>query len=326
MENLQIFVDYISIIIHNVLFLKKTEDLRSKTRAAFSKYVPDDIIDNIIQQETSEGFLTGENRNVAILFSDIRDFTSISENNSAENVVRGLNNYFSVMVDIIKQEGGMIDKFIGDAILGIFGAPKSYEDNCARSLRAAIKMIQNLSKVNTSHMKLDVSGFKIGIGINYGGCILGNIGSKDKVDFTVIGDMVNLASRLEGLSKKYHHPIIVSDFLYNEVKSEFIFRQLDIVSVKGKVKPVAIYGVYSDFQTAENRGVLTIPEGLLINHNKALKLFYMKEWDAATEYFNKCLEESSEDYTAKMFLERIGIFKKTPPEGAWDGSVHLSEK
>ena len=332
LENLNIFLSSASPIIANALRLRQMEILQKKTRSAFARYVPVDVMDEIIKK-TSEKSSQSETRVVAVLFSDIRNFTKISEKTQARELVNFLNDYFSLMGNEIVSEGGNIDKFIGDAIMAIFGAPKTLENAAASSVKAAIKMIKALSLVGTSGITLPESGFGIGVGINYGECVVGNIGFQDKLDYTVIGDTVNLASRLEGVTKYYSQPVIVSEFVYAAAKDNFIFRKADSVRVKGKDQPVGLYSVYDAWHGEAEGGTpssLIIEKEALDQYNKGLKLYAMREFETAKQYFAKALSIEKKagrtDYLSSMYISRIAEFHKNPPPENWDATITMTEK
>jgi len=314
--------------------LRQMESLQKKTRAAFARYVPIDVMDEIIKK-TAAHSSQSETRLVAILFSDIRSFTKISENTQAQELVNFLNAYFALMGNEIIAEGGHIDKFIGDAIMAIFGTPKTLESAPASAVKAAIRMAKTLPHVDTSGIILPESGFATGIGVNFGECVVGNIGFQDKLDYTVIGDTVNLASRLEGVTKFYHHPIIVSEYVYSSIKDDFIFRKADSVRVIGKEHPVGLYAVYGAWSgEASTDGEM--PSSLIINrealdhYNKGLKLYSMREWETAKQYFGKALsiaeEEGRTDYLSSLYLSRIEEYLVNPPPPDWDGTINMTEK
>lgn len=327
-ETLNVFLEAAAPIIANALSLLQIEELQKRTRAAFARYVPLDVMDEIIKKSAASSS-TSETRNIAILFSDIRNFTKISEKTNAQDLVTFLNAYFSLMGNEVVSEGGNVDKFIGDAIMAIFGAPKTLDNAAASAIRTALKMVRGLSKVDTSLITLPETGFAAGIGINYGECVVGNIGFQDKLDYTVIGDAVNLASRLEGVTKMYHHPIIVSENMYAAAKDEFIFRKVDSVRVKGKNLPVGIYAVYGAYHDGDTEGLpasLILNRSLFDNYNKGLKLYAMREWDTAKQYFNEALKIDPADYLAGLYLEQIAINIANPPPDDWDGTTTLTEK
>jgi class 3 adenylate cyclase/CheY-like chemotaxis protein len=328
LENINVFLAAAAPILSNALSLRQMDIMQKKTRAAFARYVPIDVMDEIIKKSAASSSQS-ESRVVSILFSDIVSFTKISEKTKAQDMVNFLNQYFDVMCNEIVSEGGNIDKFIGDAIMAVFGAPKTLENAAVSAIKAALKMAARIKNVDTSGITLPESGFGAGIGLNFGECIVGNIGFHDKLDYTVIGDAVNLASRLEGLTRIYKHPIIVSENMYESAKDEFIFRKLDVVRVKGKNQPVGIDAVYAAFSGEENEGTpasLVLEKDALDQYEKGLKLFFMKEFETAKQYFSKVLLIDEKDFLSHIYLERIEAFLKNPPPADWDGTVTLTEK
>jgi len=338
LENINIFLKAATPVIANALSMRELEELQKNTRTAFARYVPADVMDEIISN-SSKAASQSENRNITILFSDIRDFTAISEHSEAQEVVGFLNSYFAKMGSEIISEGGHIDKFIGDAIMAVFGAFRNLENPTFNAIRAAIKMLATLENVDTAGIALKQGSLKTGIGINCGECVLGNIGFQNKMDYTVIGDTVNLASRIEGLTKLYRHPLIVSEYIYNTAKDHFLFRKIDNIRVMGRKEPSGIYAIYTGFEgTAGNVlrsgeisdipsvSSLLINRETLINYNKGLQLFYMREWKSAQEYFSKAVQADKNDYLSQFYLDRTLEFMRVPPPDNWDGVVTLSEK
>ena len=289
-------------------------------RKAFSRFVPEQIIDELVNEAESKAKVgVGEKRDIAILFSDIRSFTNISERNKPETIVAFLNRYFTTMCTIIKKYGGTIDKFIGDAIMALFGAPVSYEDNSRRAVAAAYEMREALSTVPLEDLVLpEGMKFNIGIGIHYGDVIVGSIGSDDKTDYSVIGDSVNLASRLEGLTKTYGTMILVSQAVKNDIDSdEFVYRHLDDVKVKGKANAVPIYAIDKD--------ETTYPAEYKDLYAKGFALYKKGVWNLAREYFSEALSYAENDKAAKLMLQRCDDFIKNPPEN-WDGAIAFNTK
>ena len=336
LENLNVFLSSAAPIIANALRLRQMEILQKKTRTAFARYVPIDVMDEIIKKSSSQS-TQSETRVVAILFSDIRSFTKISENTPAQELVNFLNYYFAQMGNQIIAEGGNIDKFIGDAIMAIFGAPKTLENSSANGVRAAMRMVKALSRLETSGIYLPEGGFGTGIGLNCGECVVGNIGFQDKLDYTVIGDTVNLAARVEGVTKYYKQSIIVSENIYNAAKDSvndgFIFRKADSVRVVGKEQPVGLYTVYEAWQGEADEET---PESLIIDrealdqYNKGLKLYYMREWETAKQYFSQALtiteKAGKSDYLSTLYLTRIAEFQTNPPPADWDATINMTDK
>jgi len=337
LENINVFMGAASPIITNVLSMRELVEMQKNTRIAFARYVPGDIMDEIIES-SSKMVSQSESRNITVLFSDIRNFTGISEHSSAHEIVEFLNAFFAEMGSIIISEGGHIDKFIGDAMMAVFGAFQNLENPAAGAIRAAVKMLSALDNINTAGISLPKGSLKIGIGINCGQCVLGNIGFKNKMDYTVIGDTVNLASRIEGVTKLYRYPLIVSEYIYNSIRDQFLFRKIDNVRVRGKKEPVGIYAVYDGFAGSCDTGGLSSGKGAklsaalminsdtLENYNKGLQLFYMREWKPAQEYFSRALQGDESDYLSQIYLKRAIEFSKTPPPEDWDGVVTLSVK
>jgi len=338
LENINVFLGAASPIAANALSMHELSQLQKNTRTAFARYVPADVMDEIINETTSHSPVS-ETRNVTVLFSDIRDFTFISEHSNAQDVVDFLNGYFAKMGGEIISEGGHIDKFIGDAIMAVFGAFGNIENSPENAIRAAVKMIAVLDQMNLSGHEISRNKLRIGIGINFGECILGNIGFQNKMDYTIIGDTVNLASRIENLTKLYHHPLIVSEYVYDATKDKFLFRKIDNVRVKGKEKPAGIFAVYSGFTGSEiiklrSGEIISLPvvpsllinRETLVNYNKGLQVFYMREWKLAQEYFTKSLEADNNDFLSQLYLERSAEFARNPPPDDWDGVVTLTEK
>ncbi|MCR5288553.1 MAG: guanylate cyclase [Treponema sp.] len=308
-------------VFDKALIVEKKIFFEKRIRRAFSRFVPEQIIDSLVLQsdETNKKLGVGETRSVAILFSDIRSFTNISEKNRPDVLVAFLNRYFSTMVDIIKKHGGTIDKFIGDAIMAEFGTPVSYDDNCRRAIMAAYEMRDALSSVEMGELIMpEGMTFNIGIGIHYGDVIVGSIGSKDKTDYSVIGDNVNLASRLEGLTKTYGTQILVSDSVRSDAgENSFCFRHLDDVRVKGKKNAVAIYAVdrnENEFSTEYKNAYI-----------KGMELYKQGIWHLAKDYFSKALDQAAGDKAAKLMLERCTDFIINPPEN-WDGAIAFMTK
>lgn len=307
----------VAVVLGNTVRYNETEDRRRKINTIFAKFVPEEVINDLLSQSEDAEMAVGEKRTVAILFSDIRSFTVISEHNSAETIVSFLNAYLERMVRIIRGHGGFIDKFIGDAILAIFGAPVSYEDNAARAIRAAREMAARVAEIDVEGLVLPEGGFATGIGVHEGTVIVGNIGSQDKFDYTVIGDNVNLASRLEGLTKHYHAQVLMSDVVFRKVSDEVEVREVDTVRVKGKEQATTLYmpvvpGSF-DEESADD-------------YRKALSMYKLGNWSTATDYFRRVLTRYPDDFLSSMYLQRCRDFAENPPDADWGGAIKLDFK
>ena len=297
-----------------------------RIRQIFQKYVPKDLIDKFFA--APESMLIGENRELAILFSDIRSFTTISEKMAPDDLVNSLNRYFSGQVDIIMNRNGIVDKYIGDAIMAFWGAPVKHGDDALQAVLSGFEMIESVNCFNEKQRKLGKPEFHVGIGINYGTVTVGNIGSERKMDYTVIGDMVNLASRMEGLTKNYHAEILISETLYEAINASrdknpdsgdaFYFRLLDTVAVKGKTKGVKIYTAAKSMLVGERKAWEL--------HNRGMELYYRRDFNGAAKYFDDVLGLIKDDFNAASLLERCKAYAVSPPPPDWDGVEVMKTK
>ncbi len=298
---------------------QRAKSAESNMRRAFSRFVPDSVIEDVISGEAEAQQSVGEKRKVAVMLTDIRNFTPISEINKPEEVVAFLNSFFAVMGRIIKKHGGIIDKFMGDCIMALFGAPESYPDNANRAANAAIEMHQAVQQVAMTLNLPEGVQFAIGTGIHYGEAIVGSIGSDDKREYTVIGDSVNIASRVEGLTKLYGVPIVITDSVKADLRDGQKVRHLDNVRVKGKSVAVPVYGLQSD----------DLPEsqdnGWEESYAKGLHQYTMGNFTTAEKYFYTAHNLNPADKASLVMLGRCEEFIEHPPED-WDGSIALSTK
>ncbi len=298
---------------YQAVLAKKSE---SKIRNIFQKYVPSDVIDQFYANP--ESMLVGQNRSLAILFTDIRSFTTISESFAPEDLVTALNRYFEIMVDVIMENGGIVDKYIGDAIMAFFGAPVEREDDARRAVGVGLEMRHRVGEFNRTQEAQGLPAFRTGIGVNFGPVVVGNIGSERKMDYTVIGDMVNLASRLEGLTKKYRQELLFSRSVYDQARHAYPCRFIDKVQVKGKSSGEDIY-------TAEAK-LAPEQKSLWSLYHRGIQAYYRREFQAAGELFEQTLEKAPGDRPAEIFLERSRGYAATPPPPAWDGTEVMTEK
>ena len=287
-----------------------------KLRNIFQRYVPKDVINTVF--DNPESMLVGENRVLAVLFSDIRSFTTISEGYMPDELVDTLNRYFELMVDIIMAHGGIIDKYIGDAIMAFFGAPVKHKNDALNAVTVALKMQKALARFNAEQEAMGKPKFITGIGINYGVVTVGNIGSQKKMDYTVIGDMVNLGSRLEGQTKEYKQEVIFSESVFRKVKDTYPCRHVDTIQVKGKTVGEKIYTAYLDPKPI-------VYKALKI-HSAALSRYYGKDFKKARQYFQAVKKILPKDYIADMFLERCNRYIQEPPPPDWNGTEVKTSK
>jgi class 3 adenylate cyclase/HAMP domain-containing protein len=287
-----------------------------KIRNIFQKYVPNEVIDMYFRNP--ESMLVGENRVLAVLFSDIRGFTAISERMKPDEIVESLNAYFGLMVDSVVARDGIVDKYMGDCIMAFYGAPVRHGDDALRAVLSAFDMLENLGRFNSEQQKKGRPRFQVGIGINYGMVTVGNIGSEKKMDYTVIGDMVNLASRLESLTKVYHEPLLFSGSVYRSVGKSLPCRRLDRVSVKGKSQSVDIFTARKALNKDEEEAW-----GI---HASAIELFYRRDFEKAADLFSKVRAILPGDEISQIFFDRCRYLLHHPPPENWNGVVVLKEK
>lgn len=298
------------------------EDISSEKRmkSTMSRYMSPDLTEKLLQ--SSDFSLGGTSTLATVLFSDIRNFTTISESLGAEETVKLLNEYFSLMVDCIQNEGGMLDKFIGDAVMAVFGNPFPHDDDPDRALRAAIAMMHALDELNQRRKERELPLLEHSIGINTDKIVAGNIGSNKRMDFTVIGDGVNLASRIEGLCKHYGAHILISEFTYERLKSTYRMRHIDKVIVKGKNKAVSIYEIINYYDKE------TFPHQIdVINHfNNGIELYNHAQWNKAIACFEAALALHPNDKPSQVYIERCKILHEQPVDPTWCGVWKMASK
>lgn len=294
---------------------------RRRVKHMFSQYVSHAVLDKLL--DTYEDTIKagdGTREKITILFSDIRGFTNLSEALTPEQVVELLNIYLSEMSNVIMKYEGTIDKYIGDAIMAFWGAPVLIDDHAHRALVASLDMINGLVNVNE---KLALKGYgelKVGIGLHTGSAVLGNIGSENKLDYTVIGDAVNLASRVESLTKQYGCALLVTEDTKNEISEDFHLGVVDAVQVKGKKIPIKLYAPPVDI----NGRLLTndAAEHDKIWMDKGFELYVARDWSAAIDAYNKLQNKVLSD----TYVKRCEHYIQQAPLDEWDGVfVHTSK-
>lgn len=273
-------------------------------RKAFSTYLSPDLVAEIAKDPDSLK-LGGEKRVISVIFTDIRDFTSLSEKLAPEELVTLLNRYLSPMTRIVMEERGTLDKFIGDAVMAFYNAPLEVPDHAARACRSALRMLEELARLNVQLKADGMPTINIGIGIHTGEAVVGNMGADIRFDYTAIGDSVNLASRLEGLTKYYGVSAIVSDETCNQAGEGFYFREFDLVRVKGKQKPVAVYELMMENNVISD------------SFAKGLKLYRKRDFEEAFRIFEHL--EGDNDSVSALYAGRCREFLANPPDADWDG-------
>ena len=290
---------------------------KEKVRDLLGKVVSREIAEELMSGEVKLG---GETRQATILFSDIRDFTSLCEGRAPEQILEMLNHYLSEVSTAIEENKGVVDKYIGDAVMALFGAPVSGQDDTNNALNAALAMKSRVDSMNAVNLDNDLPLMKTGIGLHSGEVVAGNLGSANRMNYTVIGDAVNLASRLEALTKQYGADILVSEDTRNQ-GSGFVYRETDMVRVKGKTKPVRIYELMGKTGQVSQQLQADID-----TFETALAHYREQQWDSAFFLLEKLAEDNPDALLYKLFLDRIAAYRKVSPGTDWDGVFTFESK
>ena len=292
---------------------------------SFGKFVPKKLVKKLLENG-NEVKIGGKSKKLTFMFTDIADFTTISETYPADKLVNHLSEYFEELTDIITNTNGTVDKFIGDAIMSFWGAPTPDRDQALNACKAALLCQKRLNDLNRKWNFEKKPVLITRIGVHTGEAIVGNMGSTWRMIYSVLGDSVNLASRLEGLNKHYHTSIIISDDVVHQIVDHAIVRPLDIVAVKGKKKGVKIY----ELRALKNSDPLLLPTDEDINFcaqfERGVTLYRDKRWEEAIEQFMKIEAEYGKDFAAALYIDRCKIYKKNPPPPHWDGIFIMKEK
>ena len=296
------------------------EKEKKRIRGAFQYYLTASVVEEMLRNPDKLK-LGGEKKDLTVLFSDIRGFTSISERMTPDGLVKFLNEYLTKMTDVVFKYDGLLDKYIGDAVMAVWGAPLDQPDHARRACLTALDMLDELHRLQKKWSAEGLPVLNIGIGVNAGPMVVGNMGSDRRFNYTVMGDSVNTGSRLEGLNKVYGTNIIVSQTTLEKVQEEFIARELDLVRVKGKGQPVKIFELLSLVKTAS-----TDQRALADGFHAALAEYRKRNWDKAREAFQKVLAQFPHDGPAKLYLERSETLSKNPPPADWDGVYTMTTK
>lgn len=292
-------------------FFIESHNKRQITRL-FGQYVPPELVDEL-SEHPEDLSVDGETREMSVLFSDVRSFTTISENLTPKELTQFINGFLTPMTKIIHQNRGTIDKYMGDAIMAFWGAPLTDEQHARNTLMAGMEMIEEMKTLSTAFKDRGWPEIKIGVGINSGPMNVGNMGSEFRMAYTVLGDMVNLGSRLEGLTKNYGVDIIVSEYTKAAVP-DYEYRFIDKVRVKGKDQPVTIY------EPLGRKDEISLEiKTELEKHKRALECFLAQDWSSANDIFLELSQNYPDRKLYSLYIERITIYLNTPPEINWDG-------
>jgi len=310
-----------AIIVREIISYASSEREKQFIRKAFSTYVSDDVVKEIIS-DPSRLHLGGTKFHMSAIFTDIQGFSTISEQLDPESLVSLLNSYLTLMSNAILDEKGTIDKYEGDAIIAFFGAPISTTDHAIRSCNAsiAIKRIEKELNIKVLEEKLSPSPLYTRIGINTGSMVAGNMGTDKKMDYTIMGNAVNLAARLEGVNKQYGTWIIASDDTVRETEGRFLTRKLDRVRVVGIKEPVRLHEVIEtmDYASPEKKKMVEV-------FHQSLDIFEERKWKEAAKGFKEALS-IEHDIPSTKYIERCKVFLVKPPKDDWDGVYNMTEK
>jgi adenylate cyclase len=285
---------------------------RSHMNELFGQYVPPDLVSEMAHDPRHYS-MESEKRELSVLFTDIRGFTSISENLDAQELSDLLNRFLTPMTQVVHENNGTIDKYMGDAVMAFWGAPVLDLNHAHNAVSAGLQMLAALDELNRDFEKEELPHIKIGVGVNTGTMSVGNMGSRFRRAYTVLGDSVNLGSRLEGLTKAYSVDFIVSEFTRAEAP-RFAYREVDVVRVKGKALPVKIYEV-----VGEEGKVPDDEQARIIQWDQALKLYRAQHWDESVRILLNLSEQDQDKMLYKIYQDRIRHFRAEPPGDDWDG-------
>ena len=287
---------------------------------AFSTYLAPSVVRQLIDSpENLE--LGGEEREITAFFSDVQGFTSISENLGPTELVELLNEFLTEMTDIILRNEGTVDKFEGDAIIAFFGAPNQLDDHATRACHASVQMQQHLDELRHRWVAAGKPALKMRIGVNSGRAVVGNMGSASRMDYTMMGDMVNTAARLEGVNKIYGTYTLMGEETFRHAGNLFLWRQIDTIRVVGRQEPMDIYELLAYADAVDDRLRQISDE-----YGRGLQAYRRGDWDRAIDCFRRAMEIDPTDGPSGTLLNRCLAFKHDPPADSWDRSYDIRVK
>ena len=289
-------------------------------KGAFSQYMAPTVVNQLVE---NPGLLKlgGERQVITAFFSDVAGFSSLSEKLEPEKLVKLLNEYLTAMTDIVLKYEGTVDKFEGDAIIAFFGAPLVFNDHALRTCLVSVEMQECLDSMRTEWRNQGEPELFMRIGINTGPAVVGNMGSKTRMDYTMMGDSVNLAARLEGVNKHYKTSTMISESTYEQAKDGIEARELDLIRVVGKHEPVKIYELLG-----KKGEISKILQQVLPIFNEGYELYKRREWTKGADCFQRVLEIDEKDGPSLTYLERCMAFQSHPPADDWDGVYAMESK
>jgi adenylate cyclase len=316
--SLAVVFSYVGTIVYQYLSERQQKAL---IKNVFSHYISPAVVNELVANP-EKAALGGDKRELTAFFSDIAGFTTISESLTPEKLVELLNEYLDEMTEIIIKTGGTLDKYEGDAIMAFWGAPIPQKDHAYRACQAALEMQRRLNEMRPEWKKRGRPELEVRCGLNTGWMIVGNMGGKDRFDYTIIGDSVNLASRLEGANKQYNSKIMISEFTYKHVEGKVAVRELDLIQVKGKTEPIKVYELLglSDLKlTPEQKEAMEL-------YQEGLKLYRSRNWEEAIAYMNQAFQLDPSCYVAQVYAQRASLYQLNPPPEEWNGVFVMTTK
>jgi len=299
---------------------------RLRLRTTFERYTSPRVAKYLLDNSaTYQEMLVGTRKPVSVLFSDVRGFTTMSEKADSQELVVMLNEYLTAMVACVFRHDGSLDKFIGDAVMAVWGnTPYNFgpKEDAIRAVRAALAMMGELRILNAKWVKQGRAEWQIGIGLNHGDVVVGDMGSQQRKEFAVLGDAVNLASRLEGLTKEYHVDILLGESIANLVRDQFHLRTVDLVQVKGKAQAVQTFTVISEIAETMAPG----QQQFLATYEEAIRAFRDRRFSEARDFLTEALKLQPGDFLATEYLAGCEEFIKNPPDAAWTGVRVMTKK
>jgi adenylate cyclase len=289
-------------------------------KGMFSQYVNKAVVNELLSNPDKLK-LGGEKKIITIMFSDIAGYTTFAEKKSPEDLIAFINYYLNEMSEIVIINEGTVDKYLGDNIMAFWGAPIQIEDHAYKACLSALQMQDKLAEMRDEWSKSGEAPIHIRIGINTGEVIVGNIGGEKRFDYTVLGDDVNLASRLESANKEYGSNIMISEATYRLVKEKVLVRELDIIRVKGKSEPTKVYELIS--LTGNQKAIDAIEQ--MHEYFQGIELYRHKSFEAAMDYFKRCSEKLG-DYPSKVYIKRCEYYLQNPPADSWEGVFEFKTK
>lgn len=293
-------------------------------KGTFAKYVSPAVVEEILK-DPSNIELGGKKMELTVMFSDVRGFTTISEKLDPRALSDLLNSYLTPMTDLVFETKGTLDKYMGDAIMAFWGAPIPFDDHAERAAICALRMLKKLKELQADYFAKGLPTIDIGIGLNTGDMSVGNMGSNTVRSYTVMGDSVNLGSRLEGINKEYGTRIIVSEFTQARLVSKFVTREVDWVRVKGKAQPVRIFELIG----TKEPGALGAPSDMLAvlpDFETGFRLYHERNFGEAIQAFSKALNSRPDDECSQLYIERCQEYLKDAPASDWDGVYTMKTK